>query len=155
MTINAINRHTPLDIDYATCDSTYVDLLIYIEGQDIQTVCDIMNVEATSIQNKGDKIKNSRGIERSAKSSYWRLSSENKVLSKDVRHHLDWLIEKLDKDKDNLIALQKNSGVSMFVYCNWWSSVGHGGPTIWPEQMKALAKLNLELSFDIYFNDDE
>ena len=40
----------------------------------------------------------------------------------------------------------------MSVNCIWWSR-GTGGPTIWPEQMAVLAKLNLELSFDIYVAD--
>ncbi|WP_276207925.1 hypothetical protein [Vibrio neptunius] len=37
----------------------------------------------------------------------------------------------------------------MTVNCNWWSS-GSAGPTLWPEQMSILAKLNLECAFDIY-----
>lgn len=43
----------------------------------------------------------------------------------------------------------------MTVSCVWWSALGHGGPVLWPEQMKALADLNRECSFDIYFADDE
>ncbi len=84
-------RRIPLDTDYATCESTHVDLLIYVKGKNIQAICDSLIVEPTFIQNEGDKIKKSRGVERVAKSSYWRLSSEGKVSSKDVRHHLNWL----------------------------------------------------------------
>jgi hypothetical protein len=43
----------------------------------------------------------------------------------------------------------------MRVNCVWWSAAGHGGPTLWPEQMAALAALNLECSFDVYFFGDE
>ena len=44
----------------------------------------------------------------------------------------------------------------MTVNCIWYSRSGHGGPTLWPEDMADLARLNLECTFDVYFlSDDE
>jgi len=51
--------------------------------------------------------------------------------------------------------LQNIPGVRMSVNCVWYSRSGHGGPTLWPEQMRVLADLNLECSFDIYFQDKD
>jgi hypothetical protein len=36
----------------------------------------------------------------------------------------------------------------MSVNCVWWSKEGGGGPTLWPAQMRSLAELNLECSFE-------
>ena len=43
----------------------------------------------------------------------------------------------------------------MGIDCVWRSLAGHGGPVLWPEQMKKMSRLNLECSFDIYFVNDE
>jgi hypothetical protein len=43
------------------------------------------------------------------------------------------------------ITMPLPSAVS--VNCIWWSRFGDGGPTLWPEQVRALADLNLECSF--------
>lgn len=83
----------------------------------------------------------------------WFLSTGGVVASRDVRHHLDWLLERLMPARGALVALQQCAGVRMSVVCVWWSREGHGGPTLWPEQMRGLADLNLECSFDVYLSD--
>ncbi len=142
------SRLTPLDANYGTCESTCVELLIYLDGES-SFVTESLGIEPSYSQNKGELIENSRGTTRKAKTTYWSLSSEGKVLSKDVRHHLKWLLDQLGDKEFALARLQRQQGVSMTVNCIWWSS-GSGGPTLWPEQMSALAKLNLECTFDFY-----
>src|SRR5690606_40694471 len=112
-----------------------------------------LGILPSSSQDKGGKVVNSRGDEREAKTTFWSLSSEGKVLSKDVRHHLMWLLSQLAEKELALARLQKQEGLTMSVNCVWRSS-GSGGPTLWPEQMSLLAKFNLECSFDIYCYDD-
>jgi len=142
------SRRTPIDVNYPSCELTYVDFIVYIEEK-FFSVSDILEVNPTYFQKNGDLIINKRGVERQAKSTYWCLSSENKVLSKDVRTHLNWLLKILIEKKKNLIYLQELNGVSMNVCCRWYSA-STGGPTIWPEEMKILADLNLECSFSLY-----
>ena len=43
----------------------------------------------------------------------------------------------------------------MEVWCRWDSAVGHGGPTLEPEQMRLMGELNLQCGFDIYIDGDE
>ena len=82
------------------------------------------------------------------------ISSESFVESRDLRRHLDWLLDKVEPGSDGLNVLQQRPGVRMCVYCIWWSRHG-GGPTLWPERMRRLAALNLECSFDIqYYGED-
>ncbi|WCG85154.1 DUF4279 domain-containing protein [Pectobacterium sp. A5351] len=89
------------------------------------------------------------------KISGWFLSSEDFISSKDLRDHVYWIITKLDVPREGLKKLQNIPDVKMTLSCVWWSAVGHGGPVLWPEQMKALADLDLECSFDIYFFPEE
>ena len=37
----------------------------------------------------------------------------------------------------------------------WLSRSGHGGPTLSPHQMHMLSQLGIEVSWDIYFHDDD
>jgi hypothetical protein len=148
------SRRTPIDANYPSCESTFVELLVYLEEGDVAFVTDLLGLEPSNYQNKGDSIENSRGFYRVARSSYWCISSEGKVSSKDLRHHLKWLLDSLKTKELALARLQKSFGVTITVNCNWWSSSGFGGPTLWPEQMELLAKLNLECTFDIYFSDE-
>lgn len=98
------------------------------------------------------KKNNSLGRTRDIKISGWFLSSENFVFSKDLRDHIDWITTKLKPSQEGLKKLQNTPGVQMTLRCVWWSALGHSGPVLWPEQMKALADLDLECSFDIYFD---
>lgn len=145
------SRLTPLDSNYASCKSTHAELIVYPDFN-VALFTQQLGISPTYAQNKGDLIKNTRGITRKSESTYWCLSSEDKVLSRDIRHHLKWLLDQLYEKKFALAQLQRKKGVKMTVNCNWYSS-GAGGPTLWPEQMALLAELNLECTFDIYCAD--
>jgi hypothetical protein len=149
------SRITLPDSGYKTCDDVYVKLLIYPSAHKTAEVSEVLAIKPTSAQEKGDEITNSRGKTRIAKNTLWVLSSEGSVTSRDLRDHLNWLICKLQGKEAGLKSLQSWDELKMTVSCVWWSAFGHGGPVLWPEQMKALAELNLECSFDIYFSDPD
>jgi hypothetical protein len=83
------------------------------------------------------------------------LESDGWVTSRDVRHHVDWLLTQLCGKEAAMARIQETVGVSMTVMCVWWSMTGEGGPTLWPEQMRGLADLGLELSFSFQAYVDE
>jgi hypothetical protein len=145
------SRRTLIDDSYPTCERTCAQLLIYPGNIDPRIVTQRLGVEPTSIQRAGETIRNSLGRERTVPMNGWFLSSEGKSGSLDLRRHLDWLLERLTPHREALAALQGISGMKMSVNCIWWSAQGQGGPTLWPEQMSALAELGLECSFDIGF----
>jgi len=122
---NVFSRRTPYDDEYGTCAET--------------------RVERTTPS----------GRKRTVRNSLWELSSAAHVQSLDIRRHLDWLLARLKPQARGLAEIQNIAGVRMTVNCPWYSRVGHGGPTLWPEQMLQLAELNLECSFDIYFLPDD
>jgi hypothetical protein len=146
--VSISSRQTPMDDKYATCERTCAKLLIYCGAMHPSAVSDLLGMEPTSHVALGEPGRTNRlGKAPIGKLNGWFLSSEGNVESKDVRHHLEWLIAKLRPNSEVLHELQAKPDVRMSVNCIWWSRYGDGGPTLWPEQMRALADLNLECSF--------
>ncbi|MDR9877203.1 DUF4279 domain-containing protein [Pseudomonas allii] len=145
------SRITPVSTDYETCAECFVRLMIYPGDIHPSEISNIMHVQPTQITVIGEKVKNSRGVTREVKSSSWFLSSEGNVQSKDLRDHIDWLVREIQPHRESLGLVQQIDGVKITLKCVWFSLLGHSGPVLWPEQMKALADLDLEVSFDVYF----
>ena len=92
----------------------------------------------------------------------WYLSSRNIVNSKDLRDHIDWLMEKLivcamDSKQlvFNKITASMFRSVKLKLVCFWQSKYGDSGPTLWTEQMQALADFGVDCAFNIYYTDSE
>lgn len=149
------SRVTPVSSNYPTCSECYAQLLIYPGTMHPDVVSQQLKVEPTQKNIIGTTITNSRGKTREVKLSSWFLSSELHVASKDLRDHLDWLLNKISPAKNALKQLQCTEGITMTLCCVWRSKCGHSGPVLWPEQMRVIADLDLECSFDIYFDSDE
>jgi len=80
----------------------------------------------------------------------WFLSSKSRIDSRDVRRHVDWLLERISNKRREVLSLQSQVGIWMDVFCYWRSAQGQGGPTLSPKQMRILADLNLKIGFDCY-----
>jgi hypothetical protein len=133
--------------DYPTCEQTHVTLRVYPESLDPGELTARLGLEPTCWQRKGEASKPGGRV---ASLHGWFLSSEGVLPSRDVGRHLDWLLAQLLPRAEALLALQ-GEGCRLDVFCFWVSASGHGGPTVRPDQMAALARLNLELGFDVYF----
>lgn len=149
------SRLNPIIRDYRGCDETRVTLCIYPENLNVEGVTKILRIEPTDARNKGHVHINSIGRRRVTPRNVWFLESEPNVQSKDMRHHLDWLIRQLDGREERLYQLQRMPGMKMTVRCVWWAD-GGDGPVLWPEQMAGIARFNLECAFDFkdYSGDD-
>ena len=137
--------------DYPTCERTYATLRIYHESLDPDEVTKRLRIEPTDWQRRGESRK---AGSRPAKLHGWFLSSDGEVESRDVRLHLDWLLSRIAPQADAILALQSD-GCRMDVSCYWVSASGHGGPSVRPTQMGELARLGLELWFDVYLGSGE
>lgn len=148
---------TPYNSAYPSCERTYTELRIYSSQIDPDLISQQLGLKPSSFQKKGEKRVSKRtGHQREIKINGWFLSSENQVVSKDIREHLDWLLGHLEVATNRLKELQEWPEITMAINCIWWSVQGQGGPTIWPEQMEKMANMNLECSFDIsFFGEDE
>lgn len=146
---------TPYDDQYATCERTLATLCIYGPDLEPSEISGHLGIIPSRTQKMGEVFTNSFGRQRTAKLGGWFLTSEGSVFSKDLRRHLDWLLNLLRPKKEALLSVQARSGVWMNVECVWWSKYGEGGPTLSHEQLQGLASLNLECGFEIAFFGDE
>ncbi len=137
--------------DYPTCERTYATFRVYPDRLDPEEVTVRLGIEPSNWQKRGEAGKPGS---RPAKLHGWFLSSDGVVESRDVRRHLDWLLTRIVPKRDAILALQAD-GCSMDVSCFWVSRFGHGGPSVLPAQMGELARLRLELWFDVYLGGSE
>jgi hypothetical protein len=77
----------------------------------------------------------------------WFLSTKGVTASRDVRRHVDWILDKL-AGKDEALRLLRQQGHRMDIFCYWLSADGHGGPIISRTMMQRLGELEIELGFD-------
>ena len=152
--INIDSRITPFDSSFETCEKCFARLMIFPDGNHPDEITNLLGISPSKINIAGERIETSRGTTRYVKYSAWFLSSEDSVDSKDLRDHIDWITEKLNSRFERWRDIQNMEGIKLTLKCVWLSKLGHGGPVLWPEQMKVLADLNLECAFDIYFPDE-
>ncbi|MBM3273193.1 DUF4279 domain-containing protein [Candidatus Kaiserbacteria bacterium] len=148
-------RITERDRSYPSCDRTCAKLRIYPHSTPVSEITAILGIEPTECGDVGDTKYNSYGKPRTVKNSHWLLSSEDHVESKDLRDHIDWLTGHLVPKVKEIAIVSQIERIKLCITCVWWSATGEGGPTLWPEQLEALAKLGLEVGFDIQFHDPE
>jgi hypothetical protein len=137
--------------DYPTCTRTYATLRIYPKMLDPVELTRRLGIEPSIWQRRGELVNPNARKPRTYELHGWFLCSKDSVDSKDSRRHVDWLLAILTPKGEILRSLQ-NEGCRMDVCCLWYSKSGHGGPTLSPYQMAELARLNLELWFDVYFD---
>lgn len=152
--MNKETRITPISSSFETCAECFARLMIYPGNRHPDEITELLKIQPTEINVAGSSITNSRGLTRRVKESGWFLDSGSHMFSKDIREHIDWIIEKIMPNHVALKNIQEMNDVKMTLKCVWFSLLGHSGPVLWPEQMRALANLDLECSFDVYFLDN-
>jgi hypothetical protein len=136
---------------YQSCTRTYSTLRIFPKNAHPDVITNLLKIKPTRISIAGPTGPIGRIVV-----SGWFLTTQGKLKSKDSRRHIDWLLDKIEPVSEQILALQKQ-GMSMDISSFWGSASGNGGPTISPEQMTRLVKMNLEVWWDVYFDgeDDE
>jgi hypothetical protein len=138
------------DDSYPTCSRTHATLCIYLsDHSNANELTEKLGIQPSRTQVKG-QVRNDRVRNWPIA---WFLESKEIVASKEVRRHIDWLLEQL-KDKSEVIKELQANGAEIHLSCFWGSAVGHGGPMLDPEILKKVASLNIGIAFDIYFEDD-
>lgn len=142
---------TPYDQAYPTCSYTHAWLRVMGENLDVDEVTQLLGTTPTKTQNAGDPVPWKAKPGTKLKYSGWTLSTEGTLSSLDVRHHLDWILEKV-QGKREAFDILRSRGFLVDICCRWDSVRGDGGPTLWPKQMSEIAQLGIELWFDLYFD---
>ncbi|MEK8180697.1 DUF4279 domain-containing protein [Flavobacterium buctense] len=125
--------NNPYNDNYPTCGETYATLRIYSKNSNV--------VERLEIKPSDT----STGVDFNG----YFYSTKEILDSKDIRRHIDYLIEKFRPKIDILKKIQ-SEGSQIDISCYWLSKDGHGGPTLSPNQLTELGKLNVDIWFDIY-----
>lgn len=147
------------DDNCPACERTCCTVIIGSGAESPNKVTRALGIEPSRTRERGSVRIGPSGTSSGipAKHNVWILQSEYNVESKDLRRHLDWLLDRLESAIDGLNTVRKWDGASVFVDCVWWAGLG-GGPILWPEQMARLAALELEVAFsfaDYNAYDDE
>ena len=81
--------------------------------------------------------------------SIWLLRADGRVVSRDVRRHVAWILDQIIPRSRAIITLQAR-GAEMRMYNLWESALGQGGPSLFASQMKQLGELGIEIGWEIY-----
>ncbi len=138
------------DDDYPTCAETFATLRFYHADGSPETVTETLGIAPSKSQVRGTNVFSDKQVRRPI--SGWFLCSKGEVESKDVRRHIDWILDRIRGLESGFERLQ-SEGWRTDISC-YWLGIGHGGPMLDPSQMADLAKLNLECGFDVYSRDD-
>ena len=135
---------TEYNDEYPTCSSTYATLRIYPADLSLDDITSRLDVTPTSTQAVEGRPTGVMNIPAG-----WFLTSKDAVESRDIRRHIDWILN-LIADKSDVFEALRNGGVQTDISCYWATASGHGGPSLWPTQMAILGSLGLEIWFDVY-----
>ena len=152
----ASRRFHPYDDKSLSCERTCAELLIYPGDMTPDEVTQTLGISPsmTGLKRPGQTSNYSSKVGM-PKPNFWGLSSEENVESKDLRRHLDWLLDLLDTAKEGLKIVRRRDDCKMYVQCIWWAGLG-GGPILWPEHMRRLSALDLEVAFSFAdYNDGD
>lgn len=128
----------PREIDdaYASADETFATLAGYSPlDSDPQVLNAVLGEPATSTDGG------------------WFLESREFISSRDLRRHLNWILD-FAEPESSLLDRLRSEGWEFVVLCFWRSAFGHGGPVLDATTLRRLSKLALDLQFDLYFNSD-
>ena len=140
---------TQYNDSYPSCSNTYATLRIYHDNLDPSRITRVLDIEPSQVQVKGQVVTGNYSRVFTPPIGGWFLTTEDMVVSKDLRRHVDWILERLT-GKDELLKNLQAEGNWMDIFCLWLSTEGHGGPTLSPSIMRRLAELELEIGFDLY-----
>jgi hypothetical protein len=144
--INIESRLRPIDDLDPDCSLTHASFCVYNIAPDL--ISDLLDISPTRQRKIGEKIVSKYSSQVAvSRENFWVIDSDLRVVSKDTRSHLNWLLAVLEPKASQIMRLQQMAGVKMNIRCIWFSATGQGGPALWPEQMEKMAKLNLECYF--------
>lgn len=77
--------------DFSSCSRTYATLCIYHDSADPENVTDVLGITPDRAHKAGDIVRS----KRPAPTSGWFLGTQNILASRDVRAHIEWILDKL------------------------------------------------------------
>jgi hypothetical protein len=138
------------DEDFPNCRGTHATLFIQHADLEPEELTKRFGVQPTHSFRKGEK-NNKWGVVIELGS--WSFSTKAAIDSRDLRRHLDWLIDQF-AGTENVFAELRAGGYSLRVVCNWEAEgfadgPGYfGGPSLSSRNRQGLAGLSLDIRFN-------
>ncbi len=142
-----MSGESPYDDNYETCERTYASLRIIHRDLDPSEITKLLGVEPVEAFRAGDL--HPPKPDRVWEYGGWFLSSRDVLASRDLRRHLDWLLQRIIQRRGVFVMLLTRDYI-IDVPCYWRSAYGHGGPVLSPSQMRGFADLNIDVWIDFY-----
>ena len=135
-----------------------VEVNFCILGQNLipEQVTEAVGIQPDYSGNKGDEKRNNLGkVMGTHSESFWVLSTEGKVESKDINDHLRYLLSQLLPHREAILKFAK-SGETYFDIL-WQSTYLYAGtgPVIERDCLQGAAQLGAGMGFDIYQIDEQ
>ena len=130
-----------------SCRETYATLRIFsktIDPGEIRRVLDLDAIRSKPL------VPESKYRPR-RENHFWAWSTRTKVDSKDGLEHVRAVICAL-AGKEQKLGELRNAGCDIDVCC-YWASSGQGGPLLDVAALTELARLGLEIWWDVYFRE--
>lgn len=135
--------------------SAFASLRFMGDRLDPDRVTTILGAAPTTAYRKGEIFKRSRGHEMRGRTGLWLVSSERRVASLELDHHLRYLLaivfpEDSNKRLQALRDLMRDEQLTADVLCFWYGESGARLPTIAEELRSAFARLPAEIETDFH-----
>jgi hypothetical protein len=131
-----------------TCVETFATLRIF--SKDIEP--DIIENRLGLLATKMIPIDPNSRYRPRRESHLWSWTTEGIIDSTDNVEHINAILQLLE-GKESLLSELRKDGCATDIFCFWISS-GQGGPFLELKTMESLLKFGLEISWDIYFDDE-
>lgn len=131
------------------CTRTFATLQIFLENIHPDEITEELGFAPTGTDPLNSKSKyKSRRV-----SNFWNFSTEKFSNSLDNVEHIEIILRAL-KGKSNQMELLRQRGCQTDIFC-YWDSNGQGGPSLSVGLMKELVDLDLDIYWDMYFDDEK
>ena len=129
-----------------SCLETYATLRIFSQTLDPSEISRILDLDAT----RSKPLDPASKYRPRRENHFWAWCTRTIVDSKDGLEHVRTVILTLAGKEQELGELRK-AGCDIDVCC-YWSSSGQGGPFLDVAALTGLARLGLEICWDVYFS---
>ncbi len=133
--------------DYPSCSRTYATLCIYHQDLVPSQITQLLGVKPSCSQIKGEVLRKGQV----APIGGWFLKTRDVIDSRDLRYHIDALLQKLGPQRE-ILKLLRERGYDIRISCFWESATGNGGPLLDYQMMSELGELSIDIHFDIWFD---
>lgn len=133
--------------DIENCSETYATLRVVGRSLDPESFSRVMGLEPTMSIRVGD----TRPLgTRPRDEAIWAYSTQANIDSSNLADHVAFLVSLIPKGFKHLVPADCRAEI----HCVWRSASGHGGPTLPALLLAELGGENIDLDFDLYFDDE-